>query len=143
MAHERRVVRSLAEHFARLTEQRDRRGVRYPLAPLLVLLRLAKLCEADKPQAIAPWVAYRADWLTQTLRWQRKRMPPPATWRRVLAWALALPEFEEVASQFRRGLAKVSARELNLDGKSLRGTRPTGETHGLKLLALQHSTENL
>lgn len=143
MAHESRVVQSLAEHFARLTDQRDRRGVRYPLAPLLVMLLLAKLCEADKPQAIAQWVAYRADWLTQTLRLKWKRMPHPATWRRVLACALDLPEFEEVASQFLRGLAKGSARELNMDGKSLRGTRPKGETHGLKLLALQQSTENL
>lgn len=143
VAHESRVIESLAEHFARLTDQRARRGLRYALAPLLVMLVLAKLCEADKPQAIAQWVEYRADWLKQLLHLNWKRMPHPATWRRVLAGALDLPEFEAVASQFLRGLAQVSAQLLNMDGKSLRGTRPKGESHGLKLLALQQATANL
>lgn len=139
----RHLVESLAEHFARLTDQRDRRGVRYPLAPLLVMLVLAKLCGADTPQAIAEWVAYRADWLTQVLHLRWKRMPHPATWRRVLACAIKLPELEELAGQFLRGLDQATAQLLNLDGKSLRGTIPAGETHGLKLLALQQSRENL
>jgi predicted transposase YbfD/YdcC len=142
-AAESRVIESLAEHFARLTDQRDRRGLRYPLAPLLVMLVLAKLCEADKPHSIARWVEYRAEWLKQTLRLRWKRMPHPATWRRVLARALDLPEMEAVSSRFLCSLNQEPEKVLNLDGKSLRGTIPKGETHGLKLLALQQARENL
>jgi hypothetical protein len=32
---------------------------------------------------------------------------------------------------------------LNLDGKSLRGTIPAGQTHGLHLLSLQQAAQNL
>jgi hypothetical protein len=54
---------SLAAKLAEVTDQRKRRGIRYQLVPLLVLVLLAKLCGADTPQAIAEWVAYRADGL--------------------------------------------------------------------------------
>lgn len=142
-AAESRIVESLASHFARLTDQRARRGVRYALAPLLVMLVLAKLCEADRPHSIAQWVAYRADWLKQTLRLSWKRMPHPATWRRLLALALDLPRFEEVSSQFLRSLDQEATQVLNLDGKSLRGTRAGTEATALKLLALQQAKLNL
>ncbi len=136
------AVRSLAQHFARLTDQRARRGVRYPLAPLLVMLVLAKLCGADTPQAIAEWVAYRADWLRAELGLEWRRMPHPATWRRVLARAIAPAEFEHLAGQYLAGLGPGAARALNLDGKSLRGTIPAGQSQGCRLLAVQQATTN-
>ena len=62
------LSQSLAHHFARLSDQRHKRGVRYPLAPLLVMLVLAKLCGADNPLEIAQWVEYRAAWLKEALQ---------------------------------------------------------------------------
>ena len=37
-AEQQHVLHSLAEHLAHLTDHRHKRGVRYPLAPLLVML---------------------------------------------------------------------------------------------------------
>jgi predicted transposase YbfD/YdcC len=139
---ERPVAQSLAQHFSRLTDQRARRGVRYSLAPLLVLLVLAKLCGADTPQAIAEWVGHRADWLRRALGPGWKRMPHPATWRRVLARATILPEFEHLAGQYLASLGPDEARSLNLDGKALRGTIPAGQSHGCRLLAVQQAGAN-
>lgn len=139
---EQQVIQSLAEHFARLTDQRHKRGVRYALTPLLVMLVLAKLCGADKPQAIAQWVEYRAAWLKQVLGLTWKRMPHPATWRRLLAHAIDVPELEHVASEYLAAVGQKDAAVLNMDGKSLRGTIPKGETQGLHLVALQHATAN-
>jgi len=140
--HQSSVLEALAEQFTRLTDQRHKRGLRYPLAPLLMMLLLAKLCGADKPQAIAQWVEYRAGWLKQLLGLKWKRMPHHATWRRMLACALDLQEFEQLGCQFLRGLDQEPAQLLNLDGKSLRGTIPKGEAQGLQLLALQHAEKN-
>jgi predicted transposase YbfD/YdcC len=140
---QRRVVQSIAAQFARLTDQRKPRGVRYALAPLLVMLVLAKLCGADTPQAIAQWVAYRAEWLKPALGLRWKRMPHPATWRRLLAHAIDVPQLEHIAGESLSALSPKDASVLNLDGKTLRGTIATGETHGLHLLALQQAPENM
>lgn len=140
---ESQVVKSLAERFALLTDQRKKRGVRYALAPMLVMLVLAKLCGTDNPMEIARWVEYRAKWLKEVLGLCWKRMPHHATWRRNLASALNLTELEEVACEYLSLLDKEDSELLNLDGKRLRGTIPKGETNGLHLLALQKAEKNL
>jgi len=133
---ERVELKSLAARFAELTDQRQRRGIRYPLVPLLVLIVLAKLCGADKPSAIADWVSERTETLKQALGLTWKRMPHAATYRRILAAGMRLDEVEQTAREFLAGL-KVTAEEvLAMDGKSLRGTIPTGETQGAHLLSI-------
>jgi len=59
--------RSLAAHFAAITDQRKRRGKRSELAPLLVWIALAKLCGAGKPVETAEWVSARTEALKQAL----------------------------------------------------------------------------
>jgi predicted transposase YbfD/YdcC len=136
-------LKSLAALFARLSDQRARRGVRYPLAPLLVLLTLAKLAGQDTPSAISEWVALRAPWLSAALRLDWKRMPHPSTYRRLLQRGLDLSQLEPQAGQFLASLGVGGADLLNLDGKSLRGTIPSGQTRGLHLLAVQQGAQNL
>lgn len=47
---------SLYEYFARMEDKRKKRGIRYSLPTLLLLIVLAKLCGEDKPYGIADWV---------------------------------------------------------------------------------------
>jgi DDE family transposase len=56
---------SLYGYLAKLTDRRKRRGVRYPLATILVLVTrsVAKLCGQDKSSAIADWVQQRRSFL--------------------------------------------------------------------------------
>lgn len=135
--------KSLAALCARLIDQRARRGVRYPLAPLLVLLVLAKLAGQDTPSAIAEWVAWRAESLKLALGLDWKRMPHPSTYRRLLQRGLDLTQLEREAGQFLAAVGGAQGDLLNLDGKTLRGTIPQGQTHGLHLLCVQQAAQNL
>ncbi len=139
---EQDVLKSLAAQFATLTDQRQPRGLRYELTSLLVLIVLAKLCGANNPIEIARWVEYRAAWLTEALGLSWKRMPHHSTYRRVLQAALNLSEFEQCAGGYLKTLDQASEEALNLDGKTVRGTIPKGETSGLHLLAVQQARTN-
>ncbi len=87
--------KSLADFFARVVDQRKRRGARYQLAPLLALIMLAKLCGADKPIEIADWISQRADRLLRALGLNWKRMPHHSTYRRALQSGLKIDELEK------------------------------------------------
>jgi predicted transposase YbfD/YdcC len=68
-------------------------------------------------------------------------MPHSSTWSRVLGHAAEPAEVEEVVGQFFVSLAKAShakrgSLHLALDGKTLRGTIPLGQTRGVHLLAV-------
>jgi predicted transposase YbfD/YdcC len=132
-------VGSLLAALAQVTDQRSARGVRYALAPVLVLMVLAKLSGADRPSGIAHWVSLRAPWLMKALGLLWKRTPHDATYRRLMASAIDVEELAAVVSQFLR-LATASDAQviINMDGKSLRGTIPAGQTHGEHLLAAYH-----
>jgi predicted transposase YbfD/YdcC len=158
---ERVEIKSLAAFFAKVTDQRKRRGMRYQLAPLLVLIVLAKLCGSDKPFEIADWVSERAEKLKQALGLSWKRMPHHSTYRRILADGLKVEELEKQAREFIASLAvkedepkqeeggkdeaapgseKVEAVKIEdvraIDGKTLRGTISTEQTQGAHLLSI-------
>jgi len=137
-----KLIESLAQHLASLTDQRKPRGLRYKLTPLLVMVVLAKVCGANNPQEIAQWIEYRAAWLTEALGLEWKRMPHHSTYRRVLQSALDLSQLESQAGAYLKALAQESPGLLNMDGKSLRGTIAKRETQGLHLLAVQHTQAN-
>jgi hypothetical protein len=59
---------SLGAMYLGLKDQRAKRGIRYALAPLLIVMTLAKLCGEDKPKAIAEWVSLRADMFALSTR---------------------------------------------------------------------------
>src|SRR5258708_3349672 len=74
---------SLYSYLAKLTDRRKRRGVRYPLATILVLVVLAKLCGQYKPYGIADWAQQRRSFLVEALRLKHGRLPHHSTYRRI------------------------------------------------------------
>lgn len=123
-----------------LPDRRDRRGLQYPLASLLMIGIFAKLAGQDSSRGMAHWAKLRTQELSQLFHLKRERMPHYSTWSRVLGHGVEPTEVERLIGQFfvtgdrasepRRGSVQVA-----LDGKTLRGTIPLGETRGVHLLA--------
>jgi len=129
-------VGSLYEHLEQLTDRRDPRGVRYPLAIALVFVILAKLAGEQEPRGIAQWVELRKDLLKQALHFERDTTPAAITYSRILGRAVEVAELQQTVSRFLRSSPHLShAVEINLDGKALRGTIPAGQRQGVHLLA--------
>lgn len=136
---------SLSAHLLTLTDQRDPRGVRYPLVVLLTIATLAKLAEQNSPRAIADWAQLRAPILTDLFGLDRPTMPHATTWNRIFGAAIDPQQFARVVADFLTNAIASSARgtrkrrrgtiALCLDGKTLRGTIPAGMTRGVHLLA--------
>jgi predicted transposase YbfD/YdcC len=125
--------------FQSLSDQRDRRGVRYPLAALLLVALLAKLAGAQSLRAVAEWAQLRADELCPLVGLTRLTMPHPATWSRIFGWAVDPQRLNQAIRQvFSPPSSEVPARgtvALAIDGKTLRGTIPYGPSQGVHLLA--------
>lgn len=128
-------VGSLYQRLETLTDSRRAKGKRYSLALVLLLIVLAKLGGEDKPLGIAEWARHRCQQLTGALGLERKTMPCHNTYRRVLQNAINVEEMERVVGTFLEELAAAKAGSLVvIDGKTLRGTIPTGECRGVHLL---------
>jgi len=127
---------SLLAWLANLGDGRSPRGMRYALATVLVLVVLAKIAGEDHISGIADWVKYRVGFLAEALHWVKPHAPHRTTYSRILGYAVDIEAFEDLVSQF---FASQSQREhsviVNVDGKTLRGTIPAGQTQGLHLLA--------
>jgi len=131
-----------------IPDHRARRGVRYPLASLLMIGVLAKLAGQDSSRGMAHWAKLRAGELSQLFHLKRERMPHYSTWSRVLGYAVEPSEVEQIVGAFFADTLKASGAkrgsiQLTLDGKSLRGTIPLGETEGVHLLALYHPQQGV
>ena len=127
---------SLYEYLAKLTDRRKRRGVRYSLATILVLVVLAKLCGQDKPSGIADWAQQRQRFLIDALRLKRGRLPHHSTYRRIFERVLSGEELERTLSEFIRQLPQAGQSVIiAMDGKTLRGTITRADPFGLHLLA--------
>jgi DDE_Tnp_1-associated len=108
-------------------DQRKRRGVRYPLALLLAIAVLAKLCADSQVHALADWAHARAAALAAVFGLSRPCMPHPTTWTRVLGNAVAAAAIETALQPLLHPppISEVptrASRQLALDGKTLRGT---------------------
>src|SRR5438105_9560285 len=124
-----------------IPDHRDRRGVRYPLASLLMIGVLAKLAGQDSSRAMAHWAQLRTHELSQLFQLKRECMPHYSTWSRVLGHGVEPSEVEEIVGQFFRQTSRMTGGKrgsihLAMDGKTLRGTIPLGETDGVHLLAV-------
>jgi predicted transposase YbfD/YdcC len=124
-----------------VADQRDRRGRRYALADLLMIAVLAKLAGQDSSRAIAHWAKLRHQELSTLFQLQRQTMPHYSTWSRVLGYAVDPVQLEQVLGQFfatdvvKSAQPKRGSLALCIDGKTLRGTIPLGESRGVQLLA--------
>lgn len=112
----------------KVKDQRKRRGVRYPLADVLLISILAKLAGQTSSRAIAEWAQLRHQELARLFALRHQRMPHFSTWSRILGHGCDPHEIEEVLGQF---FAEANAqpsrpgeRQLCIDGKTLRGTIP-------------------
>jgi len=129
-------VDSLYMGLSQLVDQRAKRGIRYQLVTVLVLIVLAKLSGEDRLSGIAEWVSHRAAILAEALHWVKARVPHRTTYSRILAHAVDIQEFEQVTSQFFAQQANTGRSiVVSLDGKTLRGTIAAGQSQGLHLLA--------
>ena len=129
-------VGSLFEALLPLHDQRDARGLRYALVTVLVFVVLAKLAGEDWLRGIAQWVAERKDSLAAMLGLAKPQAPYYTTYARILARAVRVDEFEQVVGHFFATLPQAGDTvEIALDGKTLRGTIPLGQTRGVHLLA--------
>lgn len=129
-------ISSLYAYLLRIHDQRKRRGIRYSLVTILVVLILAKLCGLDKPYAIADWAQNRSEYLVEVLRLKRTRLPHHSTYRRILDTVLDKDEFERMMSDFIQACPKVGQEVvIAIDGKTLRGTITRDDPFGLHLLA--------
>lgn len=129
-------LKGLWERLGQLTDRRGERGRRYALAPLLLLVVLAKLAGQDTPVGIADWVGERAADLGPALHLPWARMPHHNTFRRVLACVVEPAELDHLVSQHLLSLPGVGhSRLIGFDGKTVRGTIPGGSSQGEHLLA--------
>ncbi len=134
----------LYAYLERLIDGRDPRGVRYQLADALSLIILAKLGGEDEPRGIADWLSHRAEQLVKALKLPRRSMPHQVTISRILGGAIEPEELERVLQRYFDGQAQVSQEVvIAMDGKTLRGTIPTGQSQGLHLLAAYLAGEGL
>lgn len=137
------ALNSLAGYFERLPDQRCARGKRYRLAQICVLLILAKLSGEDHPWGVAQWAQLRHGVLGPLLGLP-KRLPSHNTYRRVLATAIRAAELDQHLTAFLAQQASAGRSVLiAMDGKTLRGTIPTGQSQGVHLLAAYLPAEGL
>lgn len=137
-------VDSLYAWLLKLSDGRKPRGIRYPLALLLVMVILAKLGGEDGPRGMAEWLKFRIDFLVSQLRLRRANVPHPVTISRVLGLAVSVEQLEGLLSEFFRSLPGAGESSLvTMDGKTIRSTIPLGETRGTHLLAVYLPLEGL
>jgi predicted transposase YbfD/YdcC len=129
------ALSDLWRRLAALPDQRKRRGKRYALPVLLLLIVLAKLSGEDRPSGIADWVAHRRARLAQALGIRLPRAPHHNTYRRILAQAVVPGDLDAAVSGFFRDLPQVGGSVLiSIDGKTVKGTIDTANPHGAHLL---------
>lgn len=137
---------SLYAKLSELPDLRGKQGIRYPLAPLLTIVVLAKLCGQNQITEVAHWAKLRTKELCEFFGLPTNTLPHLTTWARVLAKAVDSQALTKLVAEFltnelNSALAqevtptKKGSLALVLDGKSLRGTIPLGSKRGVHLVA--------
>jgi len=129
-------VNGLMEHLKGATDLRHARGLRYSLPFLLAVIILAKLAGQHKPSAIAHWVKLRRRQLVKAFNCQRDTVPALNTIRRTLSDAVTVSELPTLLNRFLyETYGGQQSEQITLDGKTLCGTIPPGQSQGEHLLA--------
>lgn len=124
---------SLYYYFQGIQDLRKKRGIRYSLPIVFLLIVLAKLCGQDTPFGIADWAKNRQAWLCEALSLNYSQMPHHSTYRRIMG--IYESELERVITLFLTQLAKKKEYQvISIDGKTLRGTITPDDPFGLHLL---------
>lgn len=137
-------VKSLYHYLQELEDPRSKQGRRYELASLLLMIILAKMGGEQTPSGITDWIMYRREKLEQHFPELARRSPCHMTYRRVLQKIVKPEELEQLMSDFHQfRLQEDREVILTIDGKTIRGTIPKGETRGLHLLAVYEPNQGL
>lgn len=130
-------VGSLYSYLQQLEDPRSRQGKRYDLASLLLMMILAKMGGEQTPSGITDWIANRRETLVHHIPELEKHCPCHMTYRRVLQ-SIADPEkLAALMSRYHQScLREESEVILTMDGKTIRGTIPKGDTQGMHLLSV-------
>ena len=140
---ESEIYQPLLARFAEISDKRCKRGIRYKLKPIFILLFMSKLGGADKSAEIADWVKFRFDKLKTLLSLDWERSPHEVTWKRIIEQGLKAEEVEKVFGEYLQEMSEAEKRLYNLDGKVVCGVIPQETNKRLHLLALQESESNL
>jgi predicted transposase YbfD/YdcC len=128
---------SLYHWLCRLKDCRHARGVRYSLVTILVYAILAKLAGEDHVTGIAHWVKLRKEALASALDLVTPRAPHRTTYSRILGHIIGVEDFDQVVRDFFASQPKSGTTiQFCMDGKTLRGTIPAGQSRGLHLLGV-------
>lgn len=134
----------LQQYLSQLPDTRSNRGKVYPLPLILTYILLAKLAGCDKPSAIASWVRERQAALLPMWESHHQRTPCLNTYRTILEEVV---DEEKLAELFRSYLHETyggqESQLVVMDGKTLRGTIPKGETQGVHLLTVYLPEEGI
>ncbi len=131
------TINSLYDYLRKITDTRQARGKRYTLASLLLVIILAKLCGEDKPSGISDGVGKRIPLLREMNILKRPQAPCHMTYRRMLQRVIAADELDQLLHDYhQQRLESEQEIILTMDGKTLRGTIPRGETRGTHLLTV-------
>jgi hypothetical protein len=94
------------------------------------------LAGENQLRGIAQWVQLRVQRLADFLGLEKVQAPHATTYSRILGRAVQIDEFERVVGQFFGQPAPAERGVLiALDGKTIRGTIPTGQSQEVHLLA--------
>ena len=127
---------SLYDFLSRLEDRRDARGIRYKLVHILVFVVPAKLAGEDGLNGISEWVWHRKEALAGALGLRSSQAPHRTTYSRIFGETLDVEEFEEAVGNFFAGVpADGQLVQVTIDGKTLRGSIPGGQTRGVHLMA--------
>jgi predicted transposase YbfD/YdcC len=87
-------------------------------------------------RGIAQWVRLRAVLLASFLALAKVQAPHATTYSRILNQAVKIEDLEKVSREFFAQQPKAGTSvQITLDGKTMRGTIPAGQSHGIHLLA--------
>lgn len=137
-------VSSMYAWLLQLKDSRKRRGIRYPLALVLLMVILAKLGGEDGPKGMVEWLQHRMDFLVEHLQLRRASVPHPVTISRVLGQAVDVEQFEDLLGDYFCSLPGAGRSVIIcLDGKTIRSTIPEGENRGTHLLAVYFPEERM
>lgn len=129
-------ISELMKDLQRLTDSRKARGKRHELPHILIFILLAKLAGEDTPKGIAEWVKLRQRQLVSSFKTKRDSVPAYNTIRRTLAEVVKEDELQDIFRLFLyRQYGGQQTVLVVLDGKTVRGTIPKGNTKGVHLLA--------
>jgi predicted transposase YbfD/YdcC len=125
----------LFEMLQQIPDTRKAKGKLYPLPFLLASILLARLSREHTPTGITAWIRLRRSMLVSALPTTRFTAPSLNMIRRVLDEVMTADELQRIFRQFLHQMYGGQQSVLvTIDGKTLRGTIPSGEKRGVHLL---------